>query len=619
VVSIYAAAFIATFNELYDSVQIYSIALVGLCGWLYGTRIGLFSILPFVLLNTAILYLVSGEPCDVLLTYNPVGIIIAMSAVLGTGSMRESQDKLNKLRDNLDYRVDEATAELDELAQRLIENDEQDRIRIGQDLHDGVGQYLTCMLLHSEALSLRLREAGRVEADLAEWMTRRVQKNIRTVRQLSRSLLPIQFTETSLETALDAMVAYFNDASSAKIKLNFRGNSEDIPIPTAQHLYRIAHETVYCAIYKHKATSLDIKLITGRSNCQTRIKGRTPRKTSCSSGLISEVMKYRIKAIGGKQTCVALAKSGFRMKCSADYREGSRMIQTDDMATRGKQVMERHRFAFLAAAWLAYMVFTSAGHPFFGVSVMLPSILLCGFATWLYGYKTGLLTSSLKERIRQRNENLKEITKHMVTQSEAERSRMSETLCDIVACQQTGLFYHSEALMNFLVYGNAPQADAAIKLVQIAKENMEQVKNITKTLSPQKIVESGIKQALHEMCAYFTETTNTDFTISISDHLGRIPEKTSLNIYRIAHEAVNNALRHGKATHIDLALKLAKETCTLEVVNNGNPLPSTPCEGLGMRLIQQRGDTINATTRLESTSEGQTRFECTVPLHDSSL
>ncbi|MEN8255556.1 MAG: hypothetical protein ABFR33_08810, partial [Verrucomicrobiota bacterium] len=323
------------------------------------------------------------------------------------------------------------------------------------------------------------------------------------------------------------------------------------------------------------------------------------------------------------------------------------MIQTGGMAARGKQVMERYRFAFLATAWLAYMAFTVVGHPFCGISVMLPSILLCGFATWLYGYKAGVLTSilshpyhvlvmmynldslqgwrvalepsgttggiaaqliavfviatiknnrrkclelttSLKEQVQQRNENLKEITRHMVTQSEAERARMSETLCNIVAYQQTGLFYHSEALMNFLVYGNAPQADAAIKLVQIAKENMEQVKNIAMRFSPQKIVESGIKQALHEMCAYFTETNNTDFTISISDLLGEIPEETSLNIYRIAHEAVTNALRHGKATHIVLSLKLAEETCTLEVVNNGNPLPSTPSEGLGMKLIQQR-------------------------------
>ena len=336
---------------------------------------------------------------------------------------------------------------------------------------------------------------------------------------------------------------------------------------------------------------------------------------------------------------------------------------------------KRYRSTLLIIAWLAYMVFTIAGHPFFGISVMLPSILLCGFASWLYdcrialitillthlfnmlvmmynhnsfdgwriaiipeGLTMGLpaqlfavliiaiiksnrskrleLTANLETRIQHRKKELKEITEYMIARSEAERSRMSETLCTIVAQQQTGLFYHSEALMNSLVNSGAPQADAATKLVQIARQNVEQVKNIARRLSPQKITEAGIEQALHEMCAYFTETADTDFTIIISDHLGEMSEETSLNIYRIAHEAVTNALRHAKATHIDLALRLSEKNCTLEIINNGNPIPCNLSEGLGMKLIQKRADILKAMTRLETTSEGQTRFECVIPLYN---
>ncbi len=319
----YTAAFIATFDALYNSVMILSIALVGLCGWFYGFRIGLLSTLLYILLNTAILFFVSGKPHDILLTYNPLGIILCMIIVIASGSLRDSYNKLGSLQSSLKKRVSEATAELDELAQQLIENDEQERVRIGQDLHDGVGQYLTCMLLHSEAISLSLRKDERSETGLAEWMTRRVQNNIQTVRQLSRSLLPIQFTEINLETALGEMVAYFNDASSVKIKLNCRGNSEDIPIPTAQHLYRIAHETVYCAIYNYKATDVEIRLITGKRNCRIMIKaGGVPQHSPISPDFVSEVIKYRIRAIGGKENFTTLAKSGFRLNCSADFGKG---------------------------------------------------------------------------------------------------------------------------------------------------------------------------------------------------------------------------------------------------------------------------------------------------------
>lgn len=337
-------------------------------------------------------------------------------------------------------------------------------------------------------------------------------------------------------------------------------------------------------------------------------------------------------------------------------------------------MMKRHRLSFLITAWLGYAAFTLLGHPFFGKSVMLPSILLCGYASWLYGYKTGLLTlalsvpynvltmayhlgspesglialdiggiaaqlsavlficaikrnhrkcleltTRLETRIQQRNAELETITECLIARSKAERSRMSEALCGIVAHQQTGLYYHSEALMNFLVYSGAPQAHAAKKLVEIARQNMEQLENTTQKLSSNKILMFGIEQALQDMCAYFSETADIKFTISISSGLTDMREEAFMNIYRIAHEAVNNAMRHGKATHISLELKRIGNTCTLEVVNNGEPIPSSPGDGLGMRLIHQRADQLHAATRLESIPGSQTRFECVIPLDEPSL
>ncbi|MCK4564191.1 MAG: histidine kinase dimerization/phosphoacceptor domain-containing protein, partial [Verrucomicrobia bacterium] len=178
VIGIYTALFIATFDRWPNSVLISTVALIGLFGWFYGTRIGLLSIVPFILLNTAILFLVSGDPYDILLTYNPTGIILSMVTVLSAGFMRESQNKLNQLEASLSKRVDDATAELGKLTRQLIDYDENERITMGQDLHDGVGQYLTGMLLHSEALSFKLREAQHSEADLAERMTQRIRNSM---------------------------------------------------------------------------------------------------------------------------------------------------------------------------------------------------------------------------------------------------------------------------------------------------------------------------------------------------------------------------------------------------------------------------------------------------------
>ncbi|MEN7972952.1 MAG: ATP-binding protein [Verrucomicrobiota bacterium] len=335
--------------------------------------------------------------------------------------------------------------------------------------------------------------------------------------------------------------------------------------------------------------------------------------------------------------------------------------------------MKQHRPMLLGIAWLAYMTFTIAAYPLFGISVLLPCTLLCGFATWFYGLKIGLLTAILSlpyhmlammynldnlqgwslalepagivsqlsavlfvsivknnqnkalsltanmgERIEERKSELRMITEYIVQHSQAERTRMTETLCGIVVRQQAGLLYHSEALMNFLVYYDAPQADAARKLVQLSKENIEEVKNITRKLSPEQILKTGLEQSLGKMCAFFEETVGVRFLIKINS-CREISDKVSTQLYRIAHEAVTNAVRHARATHIDLEIECNNNTCTLIIENNGIPFPKNPKEGVGTKLIKLRADLINATIRFETPDEERTRFKCVIPLHNPTL
>jgi glucose-6-phosphate-specific signal transduction histidine kinase len=327
--------------------------------------------------------------------------------------------------------------------------------------------------------------------------------------------------------------------------------------------------------------------------------------------------------------------------------------------------MKKHRLALLSAAGLTYVAFTFIGFPLFGASVMLPSILLCGFATWLYDYKVGLLFALLshlinmvmmihnpgnpegwrgalepggvaaqaltifltatiqmqrrksqklariqQKSIRQRKRELEEITEYMLSQSGY--IHMQEKLYNIVTCQLTGLLIHSESLRNFLVQANAPQADEAEKLVQIAKQSIEQVQRLGKKLSLQKITGAQIEEAFEELSAYYSDTTHARFTMKISKRLHELPDPTALHLYRIALEVVNNALRHGKATHIDLSLEMGDGTCTLTILNNGTPIKSlNNSGGLGIKTILHRAECIQATPRFETTPDGKTRFTCT--------
>lgn len=321
----YAIIFIATFDAWHDSVLITSVAMAGLFGWLYGPRIGLLSIILILLLNTIILFLVSGESVDILLTYNPTALGFSVIVALATGFMRTSQRKLELLRTNLSDRVDEATGELDRLTQYIIEKDEEERISMGQDLHDGVGQCLTGMLLHCEALSLDLAKTHRTETALAERMTQRIKNSLMVIRRLSRSQLPLRTAETTLAAALEELTTYFDEVSSADSSLTHEGDSSNLPPITAKHLYRIVHEAVHRSIYKYRAKNIDIRLITQAKNYVINIEATNLIKNvPDSSGLISKVMEYRARTIEGKFVLTPSPEGGFLLECSTISGEKSK-------------------------------------------------------------------------------------------------------------------------------------------------------------------------------------------------------------------------------------------------------------------------------------------------------
>ncbi len=324
-VIIYIMAFIVITSERYDSALIASIALIGLCSWLYRVRIGLLSIIAFLLLNTLILYFASGDLYFILQSFNPSGIILSIISALIIGLIRESQDKLDEFKSTLALRVDKATTELDKLTQQLIEDDEKERIRIGQDIHDGVGQYLTGMLLYSEALSLKLKEAQHSETGLAERMTQRIQKCMQNIRKLSRSQLPLQFTEMTFKATLEEMIEYFSEVSLTTFHMEYEGDDLNMPTSTTQNLFRIIHETIYSSISKYKAKNIKIKLTTKEDHCLISIKATNfPSNTPSLNEITSKIMQYRLRTINGNSTFHTLPNGGFRKEYSIDLKKGKK-------------------------------------------------------------------------------------------------------------------------------------------------------------------------------------------------------------------------------------------------------------------------------------------------------
>ena len=94
------------------------------------------------------------------------------------------------------------------------------------------------------------------------------------------------------------------------------------------------------------------------------------------------------------------------------------------------------------------------------------------------------------------------------------------------------------------------------------------------------------------------------------------PEKET-HLYRIAQEAVSNALRHGRAKHVSITLRRVSETeCALQIVDNGAGMKKAETrasEGVGLRVMQYRANLIGGEIQVTSRGRGGVTVVCRFP------
>jgi two-component system CheB/CheR fusion protein len=94
-----------------------------------------------------------------------------------------------------------------------------------------------------------------------------------------------------------------------------------------------------------------------------------------------------------------------------------------------------------------------------------------------------------------------------------------------------------------------------------------------------------------------------------------LDSNVATHLYRIAQEAVSNAVRHGLAKHVRLELTTGHDSTTLTVHDDGTGLPDVfaPPTGLGLRIMRYRASMIGAAFTIQNDPGGGTRVACVWP------
>jgi len=186
------------------------------------------------------------------------------------------------------------------LEKEILEISEREKQKLGQDLHDGLGQYLTGIAFMSKKLEQDLTEKNLEESVDAAKITSLMGESITQARNMARGLCPVDLDADSLMDAITQLANHVDDMYN--VSCRFRCD-EPILIHDnikAVHLYRVAQEAVHNAIKHGRPENIEISLTGKNGRLQLAIKddGRgIDLSTGNENGMGLRLMNYRAKMI----------------------------------------------------------------------------------------------------------------------------------------------------------------------------------------------------------------------------------------------------------------------------------------------------------------------------------
>jgi len=225
----------------------------------------------------------------------------------------------------------------------------------------------------------------------------------------------------------------------------------------------------------------------------------------------------------------------------------------------------------------------------------------------------GLLTDAFNSMVKQlKDERLQRMTA-LYDGQEMERQRISRELHDGLGQKMVAIKLQLESLSKH------KQDDVPERIKEI-KENflriIDEVRQISNNLAPNILNESGLDVALKSLCTSMASTTDIDIEISAYGDYATADSKVKFYIYRIAQEAVNNAIKHSGANRIQLQLMGNKDNIILVLEDNGKGFNysnnfCTPCNGI--YNMKERAKLIGATFDIETEPNAGTTIRLKVP------
>lgn len=221
--------------------------------------------------------------------------------------------------------------------------------------------------------------------------------------------------------------------------------------------------------------------------------------------------------------------------------------------------------------------------------------------------RTQALTLEMAERQRLEEEILRV--------SERERRSIGHDLHDSLCQHLTGTALAGQVLGERLAAKSLPEAADAEKVVSLVEEGITLARNLARGLYPVDVEAEGLMDAFRDLAASVTKGARVRCVFERGAPVLIQDDGAATQLYRIAQEAIRNALQHGKPKRIGVTLAESGGVVTLTVEDDGVGVPESAekGDGLGIRIMAHRAAMIGGTFAIEPGPTGGTIVTCSIP------
>jgi two-component system sensor histidine kinase UhpB len=206
------------------------------------------------------------------------------------------------------------------------------------------------------------------------------------------------------------------------------------------------------------------------------------------------------------------------------------------------------------------------------------------------------LAEAFNEMLERLETERRESSGRVLAAQEAERLRIARELHDELGQTLTAVALRAEHTAQ----RKGAEHPEFTEMAEIVQQSLADVRRISLELRPGALEELGLLNAMISLCARVSEQTGMRIRRDLKGPIPHLPSDVELAVYRIAQEALTNAVRHSEASEVTVSLTCSHGQLALSVKDNGRGLPEQVIARGGLTGIRERAMLIGADLAIDS-------------------